>query len=244
MKNSGKFTVIIVSVIFAFVGLGFFSSGILTYKLSSDFYKDAIKTEATIEDIDVSYSYDSDGDRKSDYDVVVSFVVDGKEYTGLLNSYNSSMRVGGKTTVYYDPKSPSNFRSGSGTTVGLIFIIIGAIILIAGISVIIVNIIKNSKNKKKKKNLIENGKRVSAHIDQINCNYNYSVNGKHPYKIECSYSDPYTNKVYLFYSDNIWFNVEAIMNASGISTVSVYIDKNDPTNYYIDVDELRKNIVN
>lgn len=244
MKNGGNFVSIIISVIFGLIGIVFFSAGIFVYKISSDFYKEAIKTEAIIKDIDVSYSYDSDGDKESDYDVLVSFVVDGKEYTGYLNSYNASMRVGGKTTIYYDPKNPSNFKDNSGTIIGLIFIIIGAILLIVGISVIVINIVKSSKNKRRKRYLIENGRKVSAHIDQINCNYSYSVNGVHPYKIECSYKDPYTNKIYLFYSGNIWFNIGAIMNASGLDTISVYMDKNDPANYYIDVDELKRNVVN
>lgn len=124
--------------------------GIFVYKTSADFYKETIKIEAIIKDIDVSYSYDSDGDRESDYDVLVSFVVDGREYTCFLNSYNASMRVGRKTTVYYDPKNPSNFKDNSDTIVGLIFIIIGAILLIVGISVIVINIVKKLKTKEKR----------------------------------------------------------------------------------------------
>lgn len=244
MKNKGSIVLIITVSLFLFVGIIFATAGMHFYKADSDFKKNAKSTEATIEDIDISYSYDSDGERKKDYNVYVGFIVEGKKYEGYLNSYNSSMRVGSKIKVYYDTLNPANFKSSSDSIAAIVFIIVGLVIMIIGIVIMLVNVVISVKTKNRKAYLMQNGIRISATIDNIDYNYNYSVNGMHPYKIKCSYKDIYTNKIYIFNSKNIWFDVQSIVTSGLTSVVDVYMDKNDPTKYYIDLDSLKKYIAN
>lgn len=244
MKDKGRIALIITVSLLLFVGIIFATAGIYFYNADSDFKKNAESTEATIEDIDISYSYDSDGERKKDYNVYVEFIVDGKKYEGYLNDYNSSMRVGDTTKVYYDPLNPANFKGSSDSVVAIIFIIVGLGLTIIGVVIMLVNVVISVRRKNKKAYLMQNGIRISAIIDNIDYNYNYSINGIHPYKIKCSYKDIYTNKIYIFYSKNIWFDVQSIVTSGLTSVVDVYMDKNDPTNYYIDVDPLKKYIAN
>ena len=67
MKDKGRIALIITVSLLLFVGIIFATAGIYFYNADSDFKKNAESTEATIEDIDISYSYDSDGERKKDF---------------------------------------------------------------------------------------------------------------------------------------------------------------------------------
>ena len=121
---------------------------------------------------------------------------------------------------------------------------IGGLVLIIEVSALAISKVKKSRKKKLKDYLMQNGIKVAAHIDCVNYNTNYSVNGNHPYILECSYKDPYTNKIYLFHSGNIWFNVESIISNQIISTIDVYFDPNNPKKYYMEIDDLKKYIAN
>ena len=244
MKNKGNLIIILLVTILASIGILFLIGGIFAYKTSIDFEREALKAEATIEDITTSYSYDSDGDKKTNHDVLVQFVVDGQIYEGALGSYNSSMHIGDKITIYYDPEDPNDFRPENESVIGVIFSIVGAAFLGIAIVILLVSIIKKNKQKKKKAYLMENGILVSAHIDTVGFNANYSINGRNPYVLECSYLDPNTNKLYLFKSGNLWFEVETIISRMGITEIDVYIDRTNPEKYYMDVEKLKKYIGN
>ena len=106
---------------------------------------------------------------------------------------------------------------------GGIFFAIGCFILYRGI--------KSSSLKKLK----EYGRRIDAKIDDVSLNTNYSVNGHHPYIIDCSYFNEIEDKVYSFTSQNIWTNIQPIIDAKNIATIPVYIDENDSSKYFVDI---------
>ena len=70
-----------------------------------------IKTEATIVSIEES---ETSTDDETSYDVTVRYTVDGQEYTGLLNSYSPTYKVGKTVAVRYNPADPTEFQDASG----------------------------------------------------------------------------------------------------------------------------------
>lgn len=81
-----------------------------------------VKTTGTI----VSLREDS-SDNSTVYFPTVEYTVDGKTYTGELDTGSGSYKVGKTIPVLYDPNDPSVVHDGSG--VGIYFIVVGAVML-------------------------------------------------------------------------------------------------------------------
>ncbi len=98
---------------------------------------DYLTCEGTIVRIEEDLDLAAD-DTNVIYKVYVDYTVDGKEYKEVdYGSYNSSMKEGGKVTVYYDPADPSKIQAEGFETVpyvvlgaGIVAVIIGVIIFI------------------------------------------------------------------------------------------------------------------
>ena len=82
-----------------------------------------VKTTGTI----VSLREDSSDDSTA-YFPTVEYTVDGKTYTGELDTGSGSYKVGKTIPVLYDPNDPAVVHDGSG--VGIYFIAVGAVILL------------------------------------------------------------------------------------------------------------------
>jgi hypothetical protein len=220
----------IVSVIFSIVGLALIVLSIYVYFDNKKFMADAEKAEATITQI--TSKRDSDGDIR--HTVYVEFEVDGELYEGSLGFYSSSMYEGKTVDVYYDPENPGDFRGEGSSFLSVFLIVLGLIFFLVGGGMIFGMI----RKKKRARVLMETGRRVDATIDCIRLNLNYRVNRRHPFVLDLTYADPTTGKVFTFVSDNIWFNVEAVLQNNPITTLSVYIDEQDSRKYYVDLEPL------
>ena len=170
-----------------------------------------------------------------DYEVYVSYNVEGKEYESMLNGYSSNFYEGKEINIYYDKNDPNKIGMKSLDLLFLIFPGIGLIFFITGGTVIL---IKN-KNKKLEKYLKENGDVIYADYVETIVNYSYSVNEKHPYKIICEWNNPTDNKRYTFKSKNIWTNPEGIIAERNIKQFPVYINRDNMDKYVIDMDVLK-----
>ena len=82
-----------------------------------------VKTTGTI----VALREDSSDDSTA-YFPTVEYTVDGKTYTGELDTGSGSYKVGKTIPVLYDPNDPAVVHDGSG--VGIYFIAVGAVILL------------------------------------------------------------------------------------------------------------------
>lgn len=85
----------------------------------------------------------TDADNSTNYDVYVRYTVDGKEYTGLLNQYSPSYKVGDKVNVLYNPADPTDF-AGASKGIAIYLIIIGFVML----AVVIISWVKEKKAQK------------------------------------------------------------------------------------------------
>lgn len=226
----------IIGIVFAIIGIGVLVFGIYLHIENTEFMKTAIKTEAVIDS--VTSHLDSDNERV--YEVYVSYNVDEKIYGGVLGTWHSGMYEGQMVDIYYSPINPANFKNSSSSYVGLIVCAFGGVFALAGTGLTIHLI----KRKRMYKNLMASGQRIVATIDGVNLNTNYTVNGRNPYVLNCSYTEPTTNKVYTFVSDNIWFNIQKIVEVNDLKTVSVYMDLQNPKKYIVDIKELQQYIGN
>jgi len=127
-QNSSTVTVIML-VIGILLLVGGVVAGVLLYQSTQEFMKTAEKATATISDIQV---------HDDSHTVTVTFTTaSGAEQSAMLGSYNSSMKVGKKVDIYYEPANPSDIKTGTGAAlfVGAILGIIGAAFIFAGIAV-------------------------------------------------------------------------------------------------------------
>ncbi len=106
--------------------------------------------------------------------------------------------------------------------IGSVFVFIGILLL----SVIV-------KKNRMKKELTDRGYYVTADITEITYNGSVTVNGRHPYVIQCAYEDPYTNEFHLFRSEDLPYDPSPMLKGDQIR---VFVDPEDFDRYYVDID--------
>lgn len=218
---------LIVGIVFLAVGIGVLYSGIR-------FRMNAVETQAVITEIETYRSGDD-----THHSVWVEYEYDGKEYKDIrLNVYNSGMHVGKEITILVDPKNPQKVSTEYGLIfAGGVFLLMGVIFTCVGIIPIIVGIKRSSLQKQ----LIAGGRSIFAKVESITHNTSYRVNGRSPYVVYCTYQDEYKGVVYRFKSDNIWQNPEYFLQPG--SDVRVYVNGEDYSKYYVDVESMIENKV-
>lgn len=226
----------IIGGVFLLIGILIIAGGIYLKVSFDNFVKKAVKTEATITHID--YHRDSDGDTK--HTVIVSFIVDNKEYTGALNYYDSSMYIGKKESVYYDPANPNHFKGSENFIGNLVLVIMGVVFSVIGGSFLFFVIRKNRKRKK----VLSYNYVIHADIVSFNLNTSLSVNGRHPYRLDATYINPLDGKIYSYSSEAIWTDLTPVLNSRQITTIPVYVNPNNFAEYYMDISGLQQFIGN
>ena len=174
-------------------------------------------------------------DGKTSHRAFVEYTVNGTNYNERLGYYSSTMYTGNKIVIYYDPEFPNNIIAGGGAEYfiliipgfGGIFVIVGAAMAGSRIKK------KNDKNK-----LITFGDQINAKLAEVKINTTYSVNKRHPYQIICSWNDPSSQTTFFYKSRNIWDDPSPAIEAKGITSIPVYIDRYNPKKYYVAIDDL------
>lgn len=105
------------------------------------------QTQATITDIDVSYSNstNSSGNRTARHSVLVAYEVDGKSYERELGFYSTGMATGQQVDIQYDTRDPGRISAPGGRLVGaivalglgLVFAVLGVILFIKPVPVFV-----------------------------------------------------------------------------------------------------------
>ncbi|ABQ07553.1 DUF3592 domain-containing protein [Flavobacterium johnsoniae] len=168
------------------------------------------------------------------YAPVVSFITkEGSkiEITSSVSSNPPSYNVGETVEIMYNPKEPNkaNINSFESLWLGVLVMgIFGIIFFLVGFLIILYGI----KKQRKKQYLLDNGKRISTTFNEVQLNYNFEVNGRNPYQIKSQWFNIQTNKMYVFESENIWFDPTEFIKTDEIK---VLIDPDNPKNYYMDI---------
>lgn len=223
-KNA-KSVITLIGIVFFIIGMIFLVTGIAVLIVHNSFINNAVQTEAEI----VRIKTDRLSETNTNHYVYVEFYADGELIEGNLNEYNSGMHEGDKIKICYDPDNPSDFRTDS-AILELIFILIGGVFALLGAVFIIINI----RSAKRKKTLMQTGDRLTGKITDITINNAVRINGRHPLKAECEVINPFDGEKYLYSSENVTCNISELVGRE----VTVYVDRNDKSRYYVDIFEL------
>jgi len=90
----------------------------------------------------------------------------------------------------------------------------------------------------KVKFLKEHGVPIQATIKGVDLITSYTVNDEHPYQIISHWKQTNSSDIHVFYSENIWFDPSEYIEE--IDEVTVLIEKDNPSKYYVDVSFLPK----
>lgn len=189
----------------------------------------SIETKAVITDVDRYYS-SSGGNRRAA--IYIQYFVEGKEYNTVVHYYVSGMQRDDEITVYCDKNNPKKVYTNGIIIAPSIISLLGIVFFLVGL----IPIVLIGKKKKLRANLIESGRKIYADISEIAVNWTYSANRRHPFNIICQWNDTSSGIVYLFKSNNIWFDPENIIEEQNIKQLPVYIDENDYKKYYVEID--------
>lgn len=117
-----------------------------------------------------------------------------------------------------------------------IFSGIGLILFLIGILFLMIQLSKKEMSQR----LLENGNYVVAEIFDITQEYNVTVNGRHPFVINCKY-EAMDGTVHIFKSRYLYYNPESLLKNNA---VRVYVDNNNYKKYYVDIDEVLPKVEN
>ncbi len=213
---------LILGIVFGMVGMLIVVIGIFKYIRDTEFLKTAQVTTGYVTDCD---SYRSN--KKTRYEISIQYEVDGKIYSTRESGYTSPKRIGEEITVYYNPANPG--ETGSGDSVGgIVAMGIGGVFFVVGVVIIIFDISSNIKTRK----LIAEGTEYLGTITNVELVTNVRINGRHPYKAEIQVVNPVNGETYIYSSNSYTTDISYMMG----QCVTVYIDNNDRSKKYIDMD--------
>lgn len=176
---------------------------------------------------------DNDGD--SHCSAFVDYSVKGKEYKNVkLNFYSSTMNVGDTQKIFYKKSNPAIVTTKGDMLFGLFFAGFGAIFLL----IFSLTSIANIKKMKMKKNLLNTGRQIYVDVRDIVKDYSTKINGRHPYKARCIYTDEYSN-IYEMLSESTFKPLDVYFEQKNEELkLKAYVNPNNLEEYYIPIDYL------
>lgn len=222
-------TMFIIKYVFAIIGMALLGSALYLYMDKQAFLKKAEVTQGIVVELIRSRSKKS-----ATYRPVVEFTTkSGKkiEFVSSMGSNPPSYNEGENVEVIYDPINPNkaDIKSFGTLYLGpLILSFIGIFFFLFGFLTILFDLLKQ----KKSRDLLDNGQRISTKFGNVQLNTGYSVNGRSPFQIYSQWLNPNTNELYVFKSNDIWFDPTDYIKTEEIK---VMIDPNDPKKYVMDI---------
>ena len=167
------------------------------------------------------------------YDICVGYHYNGNYYENVISGSSSEIHVGDEVVLYVSPEDPYTVK------MDMFLYLAPTILLCLSAPFLIVVIVFGAivyRKESNKKYLLANGKRIYAKVTGGRMNIHYSMNGRHPFQIECEYVDPAFGAIYLFASDNVWTDPHRYVGQD----ILVYVNPEDWSKYYVDVDSLKE----
>lgn len=163
---------------------------------------------------------------------VVEYNAKGKMVEKDLQIYDTAIRQGNKMTIYYDKKDIEISYIKSQIVCCIMVMFISAIIFISGLYFFIVYF----RKKKEKEYLLKNGYVIKATIVCVRSLKFTRFFKHHPSYIYATYK--YENDDYGFNSEETFYNLSEIIKNKKIKNVDIYVDKEDYSKYYVDIDKI------
>ncbi|NSL87250.1 DUF3592 domain-containing protein [Chitinophaga sp. Mgbs1] len=218
-----------------FLGIGLVMLCVVIYLTWNirKFENAATRTEGVV--VDLIERRKASGSRRSvTWSPVVTYYDSAGVKHRYIPDYSSkppAWKTGEQVRVYYNPKNPDEAKIGGwgeymGVLItgglGLIFTLIGGGYYIA------VQMQRSRRNR-----LMQTGMLVQAGAIKVDVNRNITVNRQHPYFIRCEWKDTLTGQTHSFKSGFIWQDPSPLLRAD--TRINVYIDRDHPRKYYVDV---------
>lgn len=229
----------VVPAIFLTIGLGMLVWAGLWWMHQRQFVAAANRSPGVVIDLERHQSSRSSGSGSSTtWAPVVRFTAaDGvpREFVASASSNPPAYHRGEAVEVLYETDKPEAATINGG------FSLWGAISIIGGLGLVFTlvggGIIAVGLRAGHRRQLLKTGRRVEASFHSVELNAGFTVNGRSPYRVLCQWLDPQTSRVHVFTSENLWYDPTAFIKSA---TFPVYIARDDPGRYYMDVSSLPK----
>lgn len=235
-QNPLQKTLKIVGAIFLLIGIIDLGICVFSYQNTLNFIDTAISAPGTVIEVNRSGSNGS-----SNYYPVVQFTTDqGKiiEFQSNVGSNPPSYQTGDDIAVLYPEDTPEKARINSFSGLWLLIIIfagVGGSFTIAGMGLLFYTFYNQKIRAQRQEKLEEEGKILITKYTETEQNINIRINKRSPYRILSQWHDPVEDKIYIFKSDNIWFDPEEFIRDR---TLKVYVNPDNYDEYYMDIDFL------
>lgn len=148
----------------------------------------------------------------------------------------STYKVGDEVTILYNQKEPTHavikgFFSVWGASMA--FALVGFGLFFMGCLLFV----REQRKAKKIKQLLDTGTAIQASIQKVALDIHYKVGNTNPFIIYAQWLNPKTQNIHIFKSDHIWYNPNDHINTNH---VTVYINKDNPAIYHMDLSFLPK----
>jgi hypothetical protein len=156
---------------------------------------------------------------------------DGSEriYKGVHSSKGRSYHNGEKLKVFYKTDNPDNMRITDGVRSGKKIVFYTFLLLLFNMYSVY-----QGRKKEKSENIFRTaGRKVEAHILKIDKDMTVTIQKKNPYCIDCRWVDSITGKEYTHTIRYVWKDPKILL--VGRNSIDVYIDRNDPEKYFMDI---------
>lgn len=163
---------------------------------------------------------------------IVEYNAQGKMVEKDLQIYDTAIRPGNKMTIYYDKNEVEISYIKSQIVCCIMVIFISSIIFLSGLYFFVVYY----RKKKDKEYLLKNGKLIKANIVCVRSLKFTRFFKHHPSYVYATYK--YGNDDYGFNSDETFYNLATIIKNKKIKNVDIYVDKEDYSRYYVDIDKI------
>jgi hypothetical protein len=154
-----------------------------------------------------------------------------KTYRSDIFSSPPSYHVGQKVNLWYDPiRTDKVVINGFDqwflpVFFGFFFLAFGGV----GFGGLLFHYVRQQNQTR----LLRTGKAVEANFVETFINGAFQVNGKSPLVVRSKWTDPLSQKQYTFDSENLWEDPSPYIKSG--STLTVYIEPDNPMQYYVDL---------
>lgn len=102
----------------------------------------------------------------------------------------------------------------------------------------------DKKELKEIENLKNSGRKIMVEVDEVTRVDEEDIDGMFIYIITCSYTDPETGEKSVYKSNDFLskYDVKRVMDAHGISYLTVYVDREDPSKFFLDDAPVQKHV--
>lgn len=194
-------------------------AGVIIYLEASSFQKTAKITQGVV----VSSSMSSYEIRFNSEDGVERII------RGTHSSKGKRYHDGEQVKVFYQTDNPDKSRISDGVKGGKKVLFWTFILILFNL----LSVYFGRKKDKSENYFKTQGRKVEAQILGIDIDTSLTVMKKNPYKIDCKWTDPITGKEYYHTIRYVWSDPEKLL--AGRKSLDVYIDRNDPEKYFMDI---------